>query len=95
VTAADPRYVAARRVPQPYTSDGDLALDPILLGDDPQLEAAMRDAGFKLSEPRPGTPEPGIWVATATVAGEELISTPPRARSVTSRSSSVAATERA
>jgi hypothetical protein len=57
----------------PYTTDGDLALDPTLLGPEPQLEAAMRGAGFQLLEPRPSHPEPGIWVATATVEGEELI----------------------
>lgn len=57
----------------PYTTDGDLALDPTLLGDEPELEAAMRDAGFQLLEPQPNRPEPGVWVATATVEGEELI----------------------
>ncbi|MBS1868738.1 MAG: hypothetical protein JSS99_03655 [Actinobacteria bacterium] len=36
----------------PYTTDGDLALDPLLLGDEPQLATAMRDAGF-----RPDLPE--------------------------------------
>jgi len=57
----------------PYTTDGDLALDPALLGDEPELEAAMRNAGFELLEPRPGRPEPGVWVATATVDGERLL----------------------
>lgn len=54
----------------PYTTDGDLALDPTLLGDEPELEASMRGAGFTLMEQ---DPQPGIWVATADVAGEELI----------------------
>lgn len=104
--AADPRYVAARRVlldalqalaPHgravivagaqavylrtglsdigiaPYTTDGDLALDPTLLGDEPELEAAMRNAGFQLLEPQPSLPEPGVWVAVATVDGERLV----------------------
>ncbi len=57
----------------PYTTDGDLALDPTLLGDEPELEASMRDAGFQLLESRPHRPEPGIWVATAIVEGEELV----------------------
>lgn len=55
----------------PYTTDGDLALDPTLLGDEPELEAAMRRAGFDLldSDRR----QPGIWVTTTEVAGESLI----------------------
>lgn len=52
----------------PYTTDGDLALDPTLLRDEPQLEAAMRAARF-----RPDLREPGIWLASVTVDGEELI----------------------
>jgi len=36
----------------PFTNDSDVAINPSLLGDDPLLEAAMRDAGFELS-PRP------------------------------------------
>ncbi|HEY6316400.1 MAG TPA: hypothetical protein VI462_00765 [Acidimicrobiia bacterium] len=31
----------------PYTTDGDLALDPALLGDEPELEAAMRHDPLK------------------------------------------------
>ena len=52
----------------PYTTDGDLALDPTLLRDEPQLEAAMRAARF-----RPDLREPGIWLASVTVDGDELI----------------------
>jgi ribosomal protein L11 len=51
----------------PYTTDGDLALDPALLRDEPQLEAAMRAARF-----RPDLREPGIWLASVTVDGDEL-----------------------
>jgi hypothetical protein len=32
----------------PYTSDGDLALNPSLLSDSPLLDRAMRDANFTL-----------------------------------------------
>jgi hypothetical protein len=55
----------------PYTTDGDLALDPTLLGDEPELEATMRRAGFDLlpADRR----QPGIWVATTQVAGETRI----------------------
>jgi hypothetical protein len=56
----------------PYTTDGDLALDPALLGDEPELESAMGDAGFRLSEPRPNAVEPGVWMATVTVDGSTL-----------------------
>lgn len=46
----------------PYTTDGDLALDPTVLMPDPALEALMRGAGFELST------EPGIWVAHVVIA---------------------------
>lgn len=51
----------------PYTTDGDLAIDPATLKDEPQLETAMRAAHFTRS-----LTEPGIWLATATVDGTEL-----------------------
>jgi len=51
----------------PYTTDGDLALDPRHLGDEPRLDAAMRSAHFS-----PSPTEPGVWLATATVGGAEL-----------------------
>lgn len=57
----------------PYTTDGDLALDPSLLGAVPELEDAMRGAGFTLFEPSPGRPEPGTWIRTAEVAGLEFV----------------------
>jgi hypothetical protein len=57
----------------PYTTDGDLAIDPSLLSDEPALEDAMRGAGFQLLEPTANHPEPGIWVATVEVDGRELI----------------------
>jgi hypothetical protein len=56
-----------------YTTDGDIALDPSLLADDPKLDALMSRAGFS------ATREPGTWVGPdqitidlmvpATVAG--------------------------
>jgi hypothetical protein len=51
----------------PYTTDGDLAIDPTLLEDEPRLEAAMRAAGFDLD-----LSEPGIWLQRAVVRGEEV-----------------------
>ncbi len=56
----------------PYTTDGDLAVDPESLAPDPKLEAAMTAAGFHLSIVGDHT-EPGIWVATGIVDGEELL----------------------
>ncbi len=54
----------------PYTTDGDLALNPSLLGDDPPLEQAMEQAGFTLMMTQPGGHiEPGIWVAPVEIDG--------------------------
>jgi hypothetical protein len=50
----------------PYTTDGDLAIDPGRLEEIPQLAEAMAAAGFVRSA------EPGVWLASATVAGEEI-----------------------
>jgi hypothetical protein len=51
----------------PYTTDGDLAIDPTMLRDEPHLDAAMRAAHFT-----PSATEPGIWLATTIVDGTEL-----------------------
>lgn len=56
----------------PYTTDGDLALDPALLAREPELEAAMNGAGFRLSLVD-GHVEPGIWVANASARGQEFL----------------------
>lgn len=55
----------------PYTTDGDLALDPSLLGDEPELEATMRGAGFDLLDA--DRRQPGVWVATIEIDGEPQI----------------------
>jgi hypothetical protein len=57
----------------PYTSDGDLALDPTILADDPRLEDIMTGAGFVLLRQRAEHIEPGIWLAPAVVAGEDRL----------------------
>ena len=41
----------------PFTTDGDMAVDPDLLGDDPKLEDALGGAGFALGEGG----NPGQW----------------------------------
>lgn len=56
----------------PFTTDGDLALDPGQLEDDPELEAVMTDAGFELLPREGGHVEPGIWIARTTVDGTEF-----------------------
>jgi hypothetical protein len=55
----------------PYTTDGDLALDPTILGDTPELEATMRAAGFDIL-PQPAG-QPGIWCVTVDIEGVETI----------------------
>jgi hypothetical protein len=57
----------------PYTTDGDLALDPDLLGEDPLLEAAMRAAGFELQPGVGGHVEPGVWTTTAEIQGQSIV----------------------
>lgn len=52
----------------PYTSDGDLGIDPELLLDEPLLEKALRDAGFDLIKEG----MPGLWARTETIGGVEV-----------------------
>lgn len=54
---------------RPYTTDGDVALDPSVLGDDPLLEEAMRQQGFRLLDRGGGAVEPGTWVGVTEVDG--------------------------
>ena len=56
----------------PYTSDGDLALDPTLLGDDPALEQSMRDSGLQLLQ-ADGRDRPGAWGTYERVNGEDVL----------------------
>lgn len=53
----------------PYTTVGDLAINPSLLGDDPLLSQAMLDANFTLMMRPEGHEEPGIWIEPADVNG--------------------------
>ena len=50
----------------PYTTDGDLALDPALLGDEPELEESMREAGFTLDGP-------GSWLTVKRVGAQDVV----------------------
>jgi len=61
----------SRRSP-PYTTDGDIAVDPGSLAPDPTIEAAMNAAGFELSV-QGGHIEPGIWVAEAVINHRKIL----------------------
>ncbi|HEY5815441.1 MAG TPA: hypothetical protein VIS95_03775 [Solirubrobacterales bacterium] len=54
-----------------FTTDGDLALDPKRLADDPTLASLMEAGGFELKRYE-GAQEPGIWEAPAIVNGTEV-----------------------
>jgi len=55
----------------PYTTDGDLAVDAGTLADSPLLGDLMRDR-FELSRASSGAEEPGIWIQTVEIGGEEM-----------------------
>lgn len=58
----------------PYTTDGDLVINPSLLGDDPHLGQAMSDANFTLIKRPQGHEELGIWVESVEINGKlELV----------------------
>ena len=56
----------------PYTTDGDLALDPAHLEDDPELERAMESVNLTLLVKSDGNIEQGIWVGSVHVNGEDI-----------------------
>jgi hypothetical protein len=51
----------------PYTTDADIAIDPRLLGSDPQIDEAMKNAGFTLARP------PGVWETRVTLGDRSLV----------------------
>lgn len=51
----------------PYTTDGDVALDPTLLDDEPPLEDALRGAGFVLTD------QPGSWAGKDGIIVDLLV----------------------
>jgi hypothetical protein len=51
----------------PFTTDADLALEPKILADRPELERLLLDAGFEREENKPGA-----WVATTSINGREV-----------------------
>lgn len=57
----------------PFTTDGDLVLDPTQLGDDPRLGDAMEAAGFTLHRHEGGHLEPGVWERSTAVDGRDYL----------------------
>jgi len=51
----------------PYTTDADLAIDPLALAPEPRIDEAMRGAGFHDGE------QPGIWVSAGGVQIDLLV----------------------
>ncbi|MGW6410478.1 hypothetical protein ACWF95_25260 [Streptomyces vinaceus] len=52
----------------PFTSDGDLSIDPALLEDQPLLDASLIGAGFKLKQ----ASQPGLWEREETVGDQRI-----------------------
>ena len=53
-----------------YTTDGDVAIDPELLGSDPLIEKAMSDAGFRLD---PRSDVVGTWISPRGVSVDLMV----------------------
>jgi hypothetical protein len=51
-----------------FTSDGDLAIDPAVLGDEPLVDEALAAAGFRLRD----ADQPGLWVRSEVVGDREV-----------------------
>ncbi|HEX8345723.1 MAG TPA: hypothetical protein VF657_13455 [Actinoplanes sp.] len=54
----------------PYTTDADLALNPEVLGADPQVDEVMAAAGFER------TSNPGRWVTTVRIGADKTLEVP-------------------
>ncbi|MEV5673803.1 hypothetical protein AB0L28_34225 [Streptomyces sp. NPDC052503] len=55
-----------------YTSDGDISIDPDVLGEQPLLEEAMHAAGFTLKLDKNGNQQVGLWERTEQVGELEV-----------------------
>ncbi|MFJ1774997.1 hypothetical protein ACIOFQ_32930 [[Kitasatospora] papulosa] len=55
-----------------YTSDGDISIDPDVLGEQPLLEEAMHAAGFTLKLDKNGEQQVGLWERTEQVGELEV-----------------------
>lgn len=56
----------------PYTTDGDIVLDPTRLEEAPELEVVMKSAGFDLDRKKDGTQKPGIWIEYREIDGKKV-----------------------
>jgi hypothetical protein len=52
----------------PFTTDADLALEPRILADRPELGRLFHEAGFEREESKPGA-----WVATTSIEGRDVL----------------------
>lgn len=57
----------------PYTTDGDLVVDPMSLSAEPEIEATMIAAGFHLAIADNGHVEPGIWLSESDIGGKPFL----------------------
>jgi len=67
--AVYPRTGTAGLTVAPFTTDGDLTMDPAALLAAPQLETVMTGAGFTLLKRPDGGLQPGRWIRSTVVAG--------------------------
>jgi hypothetical protein len=67
------RTAGVENTTTPFTTDGDLVIDPAQLGPEPLLAEAMVSASFELWQPRAGATEPGIWRRTVIIDGTEIL----------------------
>jgi len=56
----------------PYTTDGDVVIDPARLRQEPELEVVMKAAGFDLDRKDDGSEEPGIWIEYREIDGKKV-----------------------
>lgn len=56
----------------PFTTDGDIVLDPRALGEEPDLSDVMRGAGFELAKDPRGHAQPGVWTTETVVEGRRF-----------------------
>ncbi|MEU3715190.1 hypothetical protein [Streptomyces californicus] len=52
----------------PFTSDGDLSIDPLLLRDQPHLDTSLQAAGFRLKYDN----QPGLWERSETIGAKTV-----------------------
>lgn len=66
------RTAAAQLGVAPYTTDGDVVIDPTRLEEAPQLEVLMKSAGFELDRQNDGSEQPGMWFEYREIGGAKV-----------------------